>query len=68
MIHERHAEALKQILKALEKAKELLEGNGYDDCLAAELKVALHFLGTIIGRVDYERVLDEIFSKFCIGK
>ena len=68
MIHERHAEALKQILNALEKAKELLDGHGYDDCLAAELKDALHFLGIIIGRVDYERVLDEIFSKFCIGK
>lgn len=68
MIHERHAEALKQILKALENAKQLLDGNGYDDCLAAELKEALYFLGIIIGRVDYERVLDEIFSKFCIGK
>lgn len=68
MIHERHAEALKQILKALENARQLLNGNGYDDCLASELKEALHFLGIIIGRVDYERVLDEIFSKFCIGK
>lgn len=68
MIHERHADALKHVLSALQNAKQLFDGNGYDDCLAAELKDALHSLGTIIGRVDYERVLDEIFSKFCIGK
>ena len=68
MVHERHAEALKQAQEALNKAKDLLKGFGYDDCLAAELKNAIYAFETIVGRVDYERVLDKIFSKFCIGK
>ena len=68
MIRERHADALKQVLSALKNAKQLLNSKGYDDCLAEELKNALHFLGMIIGHVDYEKVLDQIFSKFCIGK
>ena len=68
MVHERHAEALKQAQMSLNKAKNLLKGCGYDDCLASELKNAIYAFETIVGRVDYERVLDKIFSKFCIGK
>ena len=68
MVHERHAEALKQAQAALMNAKKLLESLGYDDCLASELKNAIYALESIVGRVDYERVLDKIFSKFCIGK
>ena len=37
--------------------------------LAAEnLYRALHALDALIGRVDVERVLDEIFASFCLGK
>lgn len=68
MVHERHAEALKQAQEALIKARDLLKNLGYDDCLASELKNAIYAFETIVGRVDYERVLDKIFSKFCIGK
>lgn len=68
MIHERHAQALQEARGHLEKAKLLLQQNSYDDCLAAELKAALYALECMVGRVDYERVLDEIFSKFCVGK
>ena len=68
MVHERHADALKQAQEALNKAKNLLKSGGYDDCLASELKNAIYAFEMIVGRVDYERVLDKIFSKFCIGK
>ncbi|MGX8716469.1 MAG: tRNA uridine-5-carboxymethylaminomethyl(34) synthesis GTPase MnmE [bacterium] len=68
MVHERHAEALKQAQTSLNKAKALLNRCGYDDCLASELKNAIYAFETLVGRVDYERVLDKIFSKFCIGK
>ncbi len=68
MIHERHAESLKCARVAIEKAVELFEHGGYEDCLAAELKTALRCFDQIVGKVDYEQVLDCIFSKFCIGK
>jgi tRNA modification GTPase len=37
--------------------------------LAAEaLRRAIRALDSLIGRVDVEDLLDEIFSSFCIGK
>ena len=68
MIRERHAEAFSLVKTNLEKAICLLDKRCCDDCLAAELKGALKALEQVVGRVDYERVLDQIFSKFCIGK
>ncbi len=68
MVHERHADALKLAQQALQKAQTLLQSGGYDDCLASELKEAIRAFEQITGRIDYERVLDKIFSTFCIGK
>lgn len=68
MIRERHAEAFFLAKNNLENAIHLLDKRCCDDCLAAELKEALKALEQIVGRVDYEQVLDQIFSKFCIGK
>ena len=39
-----------------------------DERLAEELRLAAHALGRIIGRVDVEAVLDQVFRDFCIGK
>jgi hypothetical protein len=68
LVHERHAEALRQVHQSLQHASMLLEQRNSDDCLAADLKEALRSLEAIVGRVDYEQVLDKVFSKFCIGK
>jgi tRNA modification GTPase len=35
---------------------------------AVHLRTAAHALETLIGRVDVEDVLDELFSRFCVGK
>jgi len=57
-----HAEA--------QKARELLrQGMEENTVLAAEhLRDALEFLGQVTGRTYYEELLDNIFSRFCIGK
>ena len=68
LVHERHAEALKSAYRSLQHASMLLNQRNSDDCLAADLKEALRALEAIVGRVDYEQVLDKVFSKFCIGK
>ena len=68
LVHERHAEALGQARQSLQHASMLLEQRNADDCLAADLKEALRSLEAIVGRVDYDQVLDKVFSKFCIGK
>ncbi len=39
-----------------------------EEILAEELRAAAHSLGRLLGRVDVEDVLGEIFGRFCIGK
>ena len=36
--------------------------------IAEELRIAMQAMGRITGQVGVEDVLDQIFSKFCIGK
>ena len=63
-------------LEALQKTKESLELvlQGIDsqmvtsDFLALDIKQALHYLGEITGTVTTDDLLENIFSKFCIGK
>ena len=38
------------------------------DCVLVGLKNALHFLGSVTGANATEDVIDNIFSKFCVGK
>ncbi|WP_044044346.1 tRNA uridine-5-carboxymethylaminomethyl(34) synthesis GTPase MnmE [Octadecabacter antarcticus] len=38
------------------------------DLLSEDLRIAIRSLDSLIGRVDVENVLGEIFSSFCIGK
>jgi tRNA modification GTPase len=38
------------------------------DFLAMDIKQALHYLGEITGTVTTDDLLENIFTKFCIGK
>jgi tRNA modification GTPase len=42
--------------------------HGPVELLAEELRAAIRALEILIGRVDVETVLGEIFARFCIGK
>jgi tRNA modification GTPase len=64
---ERHREALRAALAALERAG-APDIAGRDDLLAEELRIASRALGRLLGRVDVEDILDVIFRDFCIGK
>jgi tRNA modification GTPase len=43
-------------------------GPDHSDIAAEELRSAIRALDALVGRVDVEMVLDEIFASFCIGK
>ncbi|WP_417205915.1 tRNA uridine-5-carboxymethylaminomethyl(34) synthesis GTPase MnmE [Antarctobacter sp.] len=66
---ERHRVALSDGLSHLETAREMLD-DGLDvyDITSEEVRIALRALERLIGHVDVEHVLDQIFSSFCIGK
>ena len=67
--HARHARAMEIAQTGLQSAKVLLD-NGPDqyDIASAELRMAIHALEVLVGRIDAENLLDEIFASFCLGK
>jgi tRNA modification GTPase len=66
---ERHRQAMQQAHDALNAAKAILNlGPEQYDIAAEELRTAIRALDSIVGRIDVENLLDEIFSSFCIGK
>lgn len=65
----RHLEAVSRAIRALESAQsEVLAGPGRVELAAEHFRQAIRALDSLIGRVDVEDLLDEIFSSFCIGK
>ncbi len=64
----RHAAALRKTDESLEKVLEGLQAGITNDFIAGDLRYALYHLGCITGEISNEDLLENIFSKFCIGK
>lgn len=67
-VNARHAEALRRAGGSLTAAHEKLQSGTAAELVASDLRDALEAYGEIAGRVDHERVLDQLFASFCIGK
>ncbi|WP_395730535.1 tRNA uridine-5-carboxymethylaminomethyl(34) synthesis GTPase MnmE [Prosthecobacter sp.] len=67
-INARHKAAFERCAERLLAARAALEQNEAPEFIALEIREALQALGDVIGQVDVERILDVIFSTFCIGK
>lgn len=63
---ERHRKAFEAAAQALERV--MTNPAGPVELIAEDLRSALFSLRRITGAVDVEDILDEIFSRFCIGK
>lgn len=64
----RHVEALQNTQTALEKVLYGIDNPVTSDFLAMDIRQSLHHLGEITGTVTTDDLLENIFSKFCIGK
>jgi tRNA modification GTPase len=62
----RHRTILRDASVSLAKA-ETLAGQG-DELVAEELRICVHLMGRLLGRVDVDDILDSLFKEFCIGK
>jgi len=68
-VRARHEDAMRRGLELLEYAVRAIDGGPAAVDIAAEnLHSAVRALDSLVGRVDVEAVLDEIFSSFCLGK
>lgn len=66
---ERHRTAIIRALASIESAlNEIRKGSGTTELVAEELRMASRALDSLVGRVDVEHILDEIFASFCLGK
>jgi tRNA modification GTPase len=63
---ERQRKLLRETTEALRRGI-AVAGSG-DELVAEELRAASQSLGRLLGRVDVEDILDQIFREFCIGK
>lgn len=64
----RHYDALRLVQQALGHVQQALGDGVPADLIAVDLRDALYHLGTITGEVASNDILDNIFSRFCIGK
>jgi len=64
----RHVQALKSTQEALNHSLEGIEAGLSGDLVAADIRQALHHLGSITGEISTDDLLGNIFGKFCIGK
>ncbi|MBC8041932.1 MAG: tRNA uridine-5-carboxymethylaminomethyl(34) synthesis GTPase MnmE [Rhizobacter sp.] len=64
----RHYEAVKNALDSLQTAHSLINRKAHIELIASDLRSALTQIGSIIGKVTTDDILNNIFSKFCIGK
>ena len=64
----RHFQHLKKANDYLEQALQNLEQGISGDLIALDIRATLQELGSIIGEVSNDDLLDSIFRDFCIGK
>ena len=68
-MRERHRTAMMRAIGYMDDAQRAMDDEmAMTDLMAEDLRSAIRAVDSIVGRVDVEQVLDEIFSSFCIGK
>lgn len=67
--HARHRVAMEQSIIALMAASDIVcKGPDFYDIASEEMRIAIRSLEVLVGRIDVDSLLDEIFSSFCLGK
>ena len=64
----RHAEALREAYDSIRMVENSIESGMPEDFFSIDLMNAYESLGRIVGESVGEDLVNEIFSKFCVGK
>ncbi len=64
----RHKNLIHQAIESIKKTKETIQEKMPIDIIAVYIKEILEDLGNITGEFVTEDIINEIFSKFCLGK
>ena len=66
--NQRHFDSLSRASEALEKVRISLSTSLPTDLVADDLRLAISIIGEITGEITSPEILENIFSKHCIGK
>lgn len=66
--NKRHESALRKAYESLLKTLETIKNKMPCDLISIDLRDAYDFLGEITGESVSDKIIDEIFSKYCVGK
>lgn len=64
----RHYQNLLQTRESLTRVLNSMDEGTTGDFLAMDIRQSLHYLGEITGQITTDDLLENVFSKFCIGK
>lgn len=64
----RHYEALVQASESITRAIEAMQAALSGDLIALDIRLTIHYLSSILGDISSQDILNNIFSRFCIGK
>ena len=64
----RHIELVRQSREALQRALDTIEAGMPVDCALVDIREAWDLLGSITGQAVHDDIIEEIFSRFCLGK
>ncbi len=68
IVSARHATALKEAKLNIRDAINKINNKIPTELIVSDLRTSLSAIETIVGSISNERILDEIFDNFCIGK
>jgi tRNA modification GTPase len=68
ILHLRQRDVLADILDALKEARRLLAAGHGDELYAEEIRKAISLIGRLTGEIQADEVMNDIFSRFCVGK
>lgn len=64
----RHHQSFEETYQSLQRVLTGIDSGVTGDILAMDIRQALHYLGLVTGEITTDDLLENIFSKFCIGK
>jgi tRNA modification GTPase len=68
VLHSRQKIILEEMLGVLEAAGSVFLDGHSEEVGAEELRKAIPMIGRLTGEIKVREVLDDIFSRFCVGK
>jgi tRNA modification GTPase len=68
IFHFRQKLLIEEILDHLENGRKLLESGFPEEIYAEEIRKIVPAVGRLIGEIHTDDVIEDIFSRFCVGK